>query len=102
MSISIIQIMNEKNCINEELPLFGTGQMEFEEDGQKYLLTYKVKKIQPIPLFRNKEWLTEEYITKERTMQSIANEFGVSSMAICHWLQKHDIDTRPRGRFSKD
>ena len=30
-------------------------------------------------------------------MAEIADEFGVSPTAINQWLNKHDIETRPRG-----
>lgn len=48
--------------------------------------------------YQDREWLTEQYIGEERTMQDIANEFGVTPMCICTWLEKFGIETRSRGR----
>ena len=48
-------------------------------------------------LYHNRDWLYEEYITKERTMTDIAKEFEITPMAIQLWLDKHNIPTRPRG-----
>jgi hypothetical protein len=100
--MNIIQIISEDNTVNEELPMFGKGNIEYKYEGKKFNLAYNIKEVHPTPLFRNKQWLLDEYVEKGRPMQSIADEFGVSAMAICHWLQKHNIDTRPRGRFAKD
>ena len=48
--------------------------------------------------YRDPAWLATEYIEMGRTMQDIASEFSVSPMTICHWLRRHDIKTRSRGR----
>ena len=42
--------------------------------------------------FYNKEWLEKEYETK--SMQMIADEFGVTEAAIAHWMRKHKIPRR--------
>ena len=34
-------------------------------------------------------------------MADIADQFGVSPMTINKWLNKHNIDTRPRGSKKK-
>jgi transposase-like protein len=47
--------------------------------------------------YQNKEWLFEQYVTKRRSMQSIATQCGVSSMTINNWLLRFDIKTRGRG-----
>lgn len=50
------------------------------------------------PLYHRKEWLEEEYVTKNRTMADIAEQFGITPMSIHQWLGKHGIETRGRGR----
>lgn len=45
--------------------------------------------------YRNKEWLVNEYKTK--TVQQIANENGVSKIALLKWFKKFDIDRKSRG-----
>lgn len=47
--------------------------------------------------YRDRDWLYEEYITKNRTMTEIGNECSVTPMTIQNWLDKHQIPTRPRG-----
>lgn len=44
--------------------------------------------------FRDKDWLMEEYVTKQRSTMEIANEFGVTDGAILFWLRKHNIPRR--------
>lgn len=44
--------------------------------------------------FRNKDWLMEEYVTKQRSTMEIANQFGVTDGAILFWLKKHKIKRR--------
>lgn len=48
----------------------------------------------PTQLFRDKEWLTKEYIDKKRSAKSIATDFGVTEAAILFWLRKHGIKRR--------
>ena len=42
----------------------------------------------------NKEWLENEYITKQRSMSDIAEQMGVTENAIHYWARKHGIKTR--------
>lgn len=42
----------------------------------------------------NKEWLFEQYIIKQRSMQDIATEMSVSEPAVRHWMYEHDIESR--------
>jgi len=71
-----------------------------DEDGNEFKLTYVLTKKDKEPLYRQREWLEAEYVEKKRTMQSIADEFGLTPMAIFKWLKKHGLATRPPGRFS--
>ena len=50
------------------------------------------------PNYRSKTWLTDEYITKNRTMTEIGKECSVSPMTIQNWRDRLAIPTRPRGR----
>ena len=47
--------------------------------------------------YRDPVWLEENYVQQNRTMADIATEFGITPMAVNHWLTKHNIQTRPRG-----
>jgi len=48
--------------------------------------------------YRDEVWLHHEYWERDRTMADIASDFAVSPMTICHWLKRHAIPTRSRGR----
>jgi 5-methylcytosine-specific restriction protein A len=48
----------------------------------------------PHQAFREKEYLNEEYINKQRSASDIAREFNVGDTAILFWLAKHDIPRR--------
>ena len=50
--------------------------------------------------YRDPKWLRTEYLDNGRTMGDIAKDFSVSPMTICHWLKRHQIKTRSRGRKS--
>jgi len=41
--------------------------------------------------YKNKEWLQEEYIEKDRTQKSIAEECGVSGTTVSYWCEKFDL-----------
>ena len=48
--------------------------------------------------YRNEEWLRNQYEVLGRSMADIADEHGVTPMAILKWLNKFNIQTRARGR----
>lgn len=43
------------------------------------------------------EWLREQYIHLHRTTADIGDEVGVAPTTIGDWLEKHNIDKRPKG-----
>ena len=53
----------------------------------------------PEKMYRDENWLREQYVENGRTMVDIANEFGITAMSIQNWLDKYSIPTRPRGVF---
>ena len=46
--------------------------------------------------YRDKSWLTNEYVVFGKTQMEIANELGVSNATICEWMQRNGISARPR------
>lgn len=48
----------------------------------------------PHQSFRDADWLTEEYVAKQRSCSEIASDFGVTHNAIHFWLKRHGIPTR--------
>jgi hypothetical protein len=44
--------------------------------------------------FRDKDWLIENYVNRERSTGDIAKEFGTTDAAILFWLRKHGIPRR--------
>ncbi len=55
----------------------------------------------PIQQFRDKDWLTKEYVERQRSAADIAKQFGVTGNAICFWLGKHEIKTRSMSEIRK-
>lgn len=45
-------------------------------------------------VFREKDWLIENYVLKKRSAGEIAAEFSVTDAAILFWLRKHGIQRR--------
>ena len=56
------------------------------------------RSIPDAPFYRERDWLSENYIERDRTIADIAGEFAVTPMTIHHWLRRHEIPTRSRGR----
>lgn len=44
--------------------------------------------------YRNKVWLTDQYVKQKKSMGQIAEEFGFGSTTIETWLKKHNISRR--------
>ena len=79
----------------------GLGKKKVEvtdENGTRYFAEINIVKIPNKPLYQDRAWLTKEYVDKQRTMQEIADQFGVTPMSIHGWIRKFDIPSRPRGR----
>ncbi len=86
---------------SNHLTAVGVGKMKQTlkaENGDSYILEISVAKIPNKPLYQDRAWLAKEYVDKQRTMQEIADQFGVTPMSIHGWVRKFDIPSRPRGR----
>jgi len=77
------------------------GEWQVECGEKKFVVDYSIREITTTPLYRDFEWLRTEYVDKGRSMQSIADQFGLTPMSIFKWLKKHGIETRPPGRFAE-
>jgi len=44
--------------------------------------------------FRDRAWLLENYVVKQRSTGDIARDFGATDAAILFWLRKHGIERR--------
>jgi 5-methylcytosine-specific restriction endonuclease McrA len=44
--------------------------------------------------FREREWLLENYVVRQRSTGDIAAEFGTTDAAILFWMRKHGIPRR--------
>ena len=53
---------------------------------------------------KSKEWLTEEYVNKRKSLHDLATELKVSRRTIQHWLAMYEIPSHPVGdpRKGKD
>lgn len=43
------------------------------------------------PPYTDKEWLFENVVIKNRKLQQIADQFGVSRSAVYNWVKKYDL-----------
>jgi len=87
---------------NDENSPTSQVEHEFEIDGRVMVASIKITETPKVKLYRNRDWLYEEYAVKCRTMQDIADQFNITPMSIHQWLKKLEIDTRPRGRFKTE
>jgi hypothetical protein len=94
-------VFNLEAIFGNRLTEVGVGKMKRmvkAENGDSYTLEVSVAMIPNKPLYQDRAWLTKEYVDKQRTMQEIADQFGVTPMSIHGWIRKFDIPSRPRGR----
>jgi len=47
-------------------------------------------------VWKQEEWLVDEYVVKERSTNEIADDFDVNAGAIHYWIKKYGIDTRSK------
>jgi len=47
-------------------------------------------------LWKQEQWLVDEYVVKERSTNEIAEDFDVNAGAIHYWIKKYDIETRSK------
>ena len=47
------------------------------------------------PLYRNKEWLTEQHHTQRKTLRTIAKETGFTGWTLGRWCKKLGVPVRP-------
>lgn len=47
-------------------------------------------------LYKNKEWLEEQYITQKKSSSDIAKEIGCTGRTIIRWLRKYNIPVRSK------
>ena len=74
----------------------GTHEIVFDDT----VATVHIRKVMG-KVYQEYDWLYEQYVTRDRVMADIALECGTSPMTINKWLNKHNIDTRPRGGKKK-
>ena len=74
------------------------GRMEITKGSRTYFIEVKTGQADQPKSYRDFNWLHQHYVEHDMTMQEIADMFGVTPMTIQLWLNKHGIETRPRGR----
>jgi transposase len=79
---------------SEHSSVFGPGET-VEEPGQKHRESSAPDV--PEPKYQHEEWLYQQYVILEKTLQEIADDCGVREKTIWRWVQKFDIDTRSGG-----
>ena len=96
--LGAIEVMksNDENSPNSQV------EHEFEIDGRVMIASIKITETPTEKLYRNRDWLVQEYAVNCRTMQDIADQFNITPMSIHQWLKKLSIPTRSRGRFKAE
>ena len=86
------------NLINLKTMESDTKTITCSECSKLFKFEYRVMPFEDRKNYKNKVWLHEQYVVKNRTMKEIADACGKSPMTIQGWLRKHDITSRSRGR----
>jgi len=79
---------------SEHSSVFGPGET-VEEPGQHHRESSAPDV--PEPKYQHEEWLYQQYVILEKTLQEIADDCGVRKKTIWRWVQKFDIETRSGG-----
>lgn len=58
---------------------------------------YSIRIIVDKPLYRDRNWLHEQYIINGKSMSAIGKMCNVSAMTIRWWMQTYEIPARGRG-----
>lgn len=67
----------------------------------KYSLEKSILSESVLKKLKNKDWMEEEYIKKERNSVDIGIELGVGSDTVRYHLKKHNFDIRGNSNYSK-
>ena len=62
---------------------------------------YSIRKVVDEPLYRNQNWLHQQYILNGKSMAAIGKMCNVSAMTVREWLRTHGIPARGRGMKKK-
>ena len=97
-----IEVLNNGESVSLNLPKeLNIGEdLILTSDSGDIQLKIETRLLNQEKLYRNEEWLRENYVKNEMTMAQIGKMFAVSPMTVCTWLEKFGIDTRSRGRRS--
>jgi transcription elongation factor Elf1 len=64
---------------------------------ERVTFEYQIKPLYQRSMYKNKEWLEDQYVVKKRTMSEIGDICGKSAMTIRDWLKRLGIPARARG-----
>ena len=64
---------------------------------ERVTFEYQIKPLYQRSMYKNKEWLEDQYVVKKRTMSEIGDICGKSAMTIRDWLKRLGIPARTRG-----
>jgi len=53
-------------------------------------------------VWKDRDWLYEQYVVQQRSTNNIAEDFDVNPGAISYWIKKHDIGTRSKSEARSD
>ena len=96
-------VCKEKECSADLVVDIELGQRQCKtvclNCGEPHIINLHItQEVNAKSTYRNEHWLRDEYLSKGRSMASIAEECAVSPMTIFKWLRTHNIETRKTGR----
>jgi len=54
-----------------------------------------------LPRYKDEQWLRDQYLSEQRSMDDIADEFSVDQKTIQYWIDKFEIETRERWKVNR-
>ena len=66
--------------------------------GSYVAFEYSIRTVEDRPLYRDRDWLYEQYIIQKKSMSAVGKLCGVSAMTIRGWIKNHGLSARSRGQ----
>ena len=85
---------------NPTAPLEGSNEktISCRNCGSYVAFEYSIRVVEDRPMYRERDWLYEQYVIKKKSMAAVGKMCGVSAMTIRGWIQNHGIQARSRGQ----
>lgn len=89
----------EHKRVNTMLSKYGVKYNSQRESVKQFLSNPKISEY-AYSLLSDKCWITEEYVSKSRSLVDIAHELGVFYGTVAEYCRKHGLEIRQRSNYS--